>query len=482
MTGPIEEPLTTTAPTEVAGIKTLLASAALSGALVGGLIQILSWIFVDSPTSAMVVRSGSDRSLSVVDIPLFEYCTLLVGRVAQAVLAGSWLGLVGGLVTKFFPGRYWKSGRTVKKAVFLWGTLGITLSGGVFFTLCLIDVAEGSLSKASGHMADYLRMAATCMATFTVFGLFLGLFVHMLPRLRGAGAHVSNPTRPVFPAWLRLAIYLPSAVMLYVVGIGLSFALFVAFVAPSSPFAPVEPLPQAVYTVGQFVFFLPLVLFTIWFARQYDRRSWREIGLAVTPGTPRDVLLGAALGATIIALPIIYISLGLASFPRTGNSVWNVILSSLPYFLVGAFTEELIFRSYLLPNLAQVMGSTASIWVSAFLFWAWHLTTARAAEPLNAVCLVLYGVIFGLCYLATGSLWLPVTFHASFNFWLNAVCSGPADYHLPSVFSFERHAPLGLVGDIGKTGLLTIIYLLLLLGGTFRWLYRPYSRKADTNP
>jgi membrane protease YdiL (CAAX protease family) len=153
--------------------------------------------------------------------------------------------------------------------------------------------------------------------------------------------------------------------------------------------------------------------------------------------------------------------------------MWEVVLYGLLFWPAVGFSEELIFRGYLLPNLVQVVGRTGAIWLSAILFWALHLIRPDAGELFNAIDLVLSGVLFALCYLATGSLWLPICLHASFDFIAAGVFKGPPHLDLPSIFSVEFHAPAWLVGETGKGGLGTVAFLFLLIEMVWAWLYRP---------
>jgi membrane protease YdiL (CAAX protease family) len=278
--------------------------------------------------------------------------------------------------------------------------------------------------------------------------------------------------RAVIPAWLRLPIYLPCATVLFFVGIILASDLAAAYLTPGteSQRAAMSPRALAIAVYGE----LPLVvLFTLWFAWQFDRRTWRELGLTLTPRTPRDLLLGAVLGATGLVLVGGDAVLGLVSIHRTEDSVWEVVLYGLLFWPAVGFSEELIFRGYLLPNLVQTVGRVGAIWLSAILFWAFHLMTPDAIDPFNVIAHILFGVLCALCYLATGSLWLPICLHASYDFICLGVFKGPPRFHLPSIFSVEFHAPAWLVGETGKAGLGGLAFLLLLIGMVWGWLYRP---------
>jgi membrane protease YdiL (CAAX protease family) len=99
-------------------------------------------------------------------------------------------------------------------------------------------------------------------------------------------------------------------------------------------------------------------------------------------------------------------------------------------FLVNlsvAVGEETIFRGYLLSSLKLVWGCWRALLAMMVIFGLFHLF-AYSEEGLQSGTLALaillatlFGGLFGLVYLRTGSLWLPVILHFSWNFVENDV-------------------------------------------------------------
>jgi membrane protease YdiL (CAAX protease family) len=74
--------------------------------------------------------------------------------------------------------------------------------------------------------------------------------------------------------------------------------------------------------------------------------------------------------------------------------------------LLNAFGEEIIFRGMLLPALSRYLGTILVLIVQAFVFSAYHLFPLQ-----NSVFLFIMGIVFGLGYLWSGSLFTPVLAH-----------------------------------------------------------------------
>jgi membrane protease YdiL (CAAX protease family) len=87
------------------------------------------------------------------------------------------------------------------------------------------------------------------------------------------------------------------------------------------------------------------------------------------------------------------------------------------YFLVVAAAEETAFRGVIQRRLADLSGPYASIAIASAVFVLWH------GIPVNATQLAVRfgaGVVLGVLYRWTGSLFVPVALHWGFNTVLSA--------------------------------------------------------------
>ena len=87
-----------------------------------------------------------------------------------------------------------------------------------------------------------------------------------------------------------------------------------------------------------------------------------------------------------------------------------------------AIGEETVFRGYLLTGLKTVWGKWIGLALVMMIFGLFHLPAyfeggMRSGTLTLAILLAsLFGLLFGLIYLRTGSLWLPVSLHFTWNF------------------------------------------------------------------
>jgi membrane protease YdiL (CAAX protease family) len=214
-----------------------------------------------------------------------------------------------------------------------------------------------------------------------------------------------------------------------------------------------------------------LVLVTTLFVRFVDRGRMAEIGL-VKERWAREAGAGLLLGVGFIGVTtLVYLAFGwvrLRPLPASA-AVWLV----LPLLsLVIGFTEELIFRGYLLQRLDEGRGRRVAIAVTTVLFWLVHLGGGNVHEPLGAAGMLAIGLTLALCRYATGSLWLPIGFHAAYD-WGAIGLGGAQELGLPAFYRTEVLVPPWLVGPPGDVGVMDLVFLLILLTGVYSRLYRP---------
>ncbi len=87
----------------------------------------------------------------------------------------------------------------------------------------------------------------------------------------------------------------------------------------------------------------------------------------------------------------------------------------LPFVMANLFfvcmAEEALFRGYLQQRLSQWLGAWPALIVASLVFGAAHL----AGGMLMVIFATLAGVIYGLAWMWSGRLWVPILFHFGLN-------------------------------------------------------------------
>jgi len=135
-----------------------------------------------------------------------------------------------------------------------------------------------------------------------------------------------------------------------------------------------------------------------------------------------------------------------------------------------AVSEELIFRGYVLKNLMKSFNKWIALLISAVLFSIVH-SSNNGIPAIGFVNTFLGGLVLGVAYIITRSLWLPIFFHLSWNF-----IQGPilgfrvSGLTFESIMSIEIKGPAMITGgEYGFEGsvISTILLAFTLIAGCY---------------
>jgi membrane protease YdiL (CAAX protease family) len=208
-----------------------------------------------------------------------------------------------------------------------------------------------------------------------------------------------------------------------------------------------------------------------------EHRKFSEYGLPLRQALGKDFWLGAGSGFLAISGTLFTMFL-LHGFRVTGLALHGTaILSSMlawgiAFLMVGLF-EEFLNRGYLQYTLASGIGFWPAALVMSFLFGFGHYFNANETL-VGSVGAGLFGLLFCLFLRRTGNLWIPVGFHAAWDWgrtFYGVRDSGILPYH--SVLSSAFSGPIWLTGGIvGPEASILCPIALLVVALIFSRYYR----------
>lgn len=146
--------------------------------------------------------------------------------------------------------------------------------------------------------------------------------------------------------------------------------------------------------------------------RKVERRAVTELWAREWPiETAVGVLIGAVLFSCVLYL--LWIN-GFALVSRNPHVTFPYVAFAAA--ALAAVSEELIFRGALFRLLEATSGTTVAILISSAIFGALHALNPGATF-VSALCVALEaGLLLGLAYTATRSLWIPIGLHFGWDF------------------------------------------------------------------
>lgn len=171
----------------------------------------------------------------------------------------------------------------------------------------------------------------------------------------------------------------------------------------------------------------------VYIARRWiDRKSFVSLGLKWSSQGAADLLFGFFLsGIMAAAVFAVMAALGyIGNIQMTANlgSAAGLLIGSLLIMTLVGFWEELVFRGYILQNMAEGMGLKTAVLISCLMYGLIHSANPNAGL-LSTAIIVLFGYlrIYGL--MTTGQLWLSIGMHAGWNFFQATVFGFAASGH-----------------------------------------------------
>jgi membrane protease YdiL (CAAX protease family) len=243
-----------------------------------------------------------------------------------------------------------------------------------------------------------------------------------------------------------------------------------------------DQLPLWLYLLLKSAEVAVLAPLTFALRRWVDKRSFHSLGFGTDRGTSRELLLGLTIGAAQITLVFaIAWAAGWLSveMPAAAGRVRGLAqgATALLLFVLVALGEELVFRGYLQVNGREAVGAPLSLLLISFGFGLFHVLNPNF-RWLALLNITLAGLALGYGRHVTGSLWLPMAYHFSWNLFQGPVfglpVSGVRYGGLLSVT--DLRAPLLTGGAFGPEGGLLATVVLLLAFPVY-WLWGKWRRR-----
>lgn len=154
--------------------------------------------------------------------------------------------------------------------------------------------------------------------------------------------------------------------------------------------------------------------------------------------------------------------------------------SILTLILLLAVSEEFVFRGYLLNNLMESFNKWTALLVSALLFTIAHSLNPHLG-PIALINIFLGGLLLGINFIYTKTLWFAIGFHFGWNFIQGYILGYPiSGLNWDTMLQQELKGHAVMTGDsFGFEG--SVIATVVLLAGT-GLLYYAYERKSKNLP
>jgi uncharacterized protein len=172
-----------------------------------------------------------------------------------------------------------------------------------------------------------------------------------------------------------------------------------------------------------------VMLFILW--RFVNKKRISDMGLK---NFSTDFITGLGMGA--LSIIIIFFILLVTKNIEMANSFGSpdfsaYTISYLLFFILVGFSEELTFRGYIMSTLADNGNSKTAVYIiSSLIFGIAHIWNPNVVI-FGIVNIFLVGLLFAYMYEKTKSLWMPIGYHITWNYFQGNVFGFPVSGTTP---------------------------------------------------
>ncbi len=190
------------------------------------------------------------------------------------------------------------------------------------------------------------------------------------------------------------------------------------------------------------------------YGKLFESLPFRVLGISFTGSWLKNLAIGCVIGAVALGSAVIIavmsggMSLTLNRISPT-SAITTTLLTTLLIFIVGALSEETLFRGYLLQTLVRSRQIYIGFGITALLFATAHNGNPDASS-LSWFNTFLAGIWFAAAYMKTRDIWFPLGIHLMWN-WLQGPVfginvSGIAEFSPDPVLRATDVGPAWLTG------------------------------------
>ena len=195
---------------------------------------------------------------------------------------------------------------------------------------------------------------------------------------------------------------------LMLAGLDLACQLLGAYLVHATP----APQRDAARLLGALLLSVAMIAAYRYLVRVLEQRAADELQRR---GAARGLASGVAVGVALFML--VYLILwGAGAVTFRGSNGFSGLGRALSVAIASAFGEEIVFRGVVFRRVEEALGTSTALVISAAAFGLLHAGNSGASWISTLAIALESGVLLGITYAATRSLWLPIGLHLGWNF------------------------------------------------------------------
>ena len=213
-----------------------------------------------------------------------------------------------------------------------------------------------------------------------------------------------------------------------------------------------------------------------WFLLALDGRGPAALGFHTSLEAPGELLkglgLGTGIGLGVVGLMALFGGVRWSGEPGTAGEWALDAVGALAFLAIPAAAEEALLRGYPLQALAEAWGAWVAVVLTSVVFGLLHLANPGSG-PLSLANIAAAGVLLGVVYVRTLSLWWATGAHLGWNWAHGYVADVPVsglEIIDAPLYEGVTTGPAWLGGgDFGPEGSVITTFVLLVASAALWW-------------
>jgi len=172
------------------------------------------------------------------------------------------------------------------------------------------------------------------------------------------------------------------------------------------------------------------VIAIIAYAFLYSYYESREITEFSARGLGKNLFFGILIGVILQSLTILFIYL-MGGYEVVSINKFIYVIPALTMAFTSSVFEEILLRGIIFRIMEEKMGSYIALVISALIFGGLHFANPNGSLVASIGLAIQAGLLLGVSYMYTRSLWLPIGLHFGWNFMQSGIYGATVSgYHL----------------------------------------------------
>lgn len=242
---------------------------------------------------------------------------------------------------------------------------------------------------------------------------------------------IKNKYNELWAGWKILIVLVAFFIATFILTIIVSFAYGIIAILSSGQTDPAA-LTQRLMKDSVFVSLtgimqnVAMIISVIGFWKIFDKRPLKEMGLSSFKHGSKDFVYGLISGAaTISVVFVVFLLSGQISVANDflkPNFSWILLVDLVLMIFVG-FGEEMFSRGYCMSVLKR--SNVILIFIVPNLIFALLHISNKDFSFIPLINIFLVGVLFSLMFQRRGSIWMPIGYHITWNYFQGSVFGLP---------------------------------------------------------